>query len=196
LIGLNEGHEELCGSRGWAEYLATHVLPKVLNGADLGEHLIEVGPGFGMATEVLMTKVPRITAVEIDPSYASDLAARFAGSNVQIVEGDGTALTFADGTFDSAASFTMLHHIPLASSQDDLFAQVARVLRPGGVFLGSDSLDSDGFRAFHEGDACNPVDPDELPSRLEAAGFVDPTVTVESEDDGGIVLFVARVHGG
>ena len=193
---MNQGHNELCGSPEWAEYLATDVLPKVMGGVDLGDHLIEVGPGFGLATDVLKTTVERVTSVEIDPVYARDLAARFEGTNVEVVEGDATALTFDDATFSSAASFTMLHHVPSVSQQDKLLAEVARVLQPGAVFIGSDSLDSPGFRQFHEGDTCNPVDSAELAGRLEVAGFDRVKVTVDSADgDGGTVLFMARTPG-
>jgi SAM-dependent methyltransferase len=198
---VNPAHNELCGSPEWAEYLATDILPKVLaEGAgrvELGDTLIEIGPGFGMATDVLMRKVDRVTAVEIDPEYARALADRFAGSNVDVVEGDGTDLQFADDSFSAAASFTMLHHMPQASHQDALFSEVARVLMPGGVLIGSDSLDSPGFRAFHDGDTCNPIDPNTLGPRLETAGFAETRITVERTvgDDGevdGTVLFVAR----
>jgi hypothetical protein len=34
----------------------------------------------------------------------------------------------------------MLHHIPDPAGQDALFARVARALKPGGVFVGVDSL--------------------------------------------------------
>jgi SAM-dependent methyltransferase len=195
---MNEVHEELCSSDGWAEYLATDVLPKVLVEADLGDHLIEVGPGFGLATDVLRTKVDRITAVEIDPGYAASLAARFAGTNVEVVHADAAAMGFADASFSSAASFTMLHHVPNPKQQDLLFAEIARVLTPGGTFIGSDSLDSPGFRGFHEGDTCNPVTPEDLPGRLKAAGFADVVVTArweapEGDDEAsGTMFFVAR----
>jgi ubiquinone/menaquinone biosynthesis C-methylase UbiE len=36
----------------------------------------------------------------------------------------------------------MLHHIPTAAQQDQAFAEVARVLRPGGTFAGTDSIGS------------------------------------------------------
>jgi ubiquinone/menaquinone biosynthesis C-methylase UbiE len=178
--------------------LAADVLPRVMDGIDLGDQLIEVGPGFGLATDVLSTRVEHITSVEIDPRYAAGLAERFADTNVDVVVGDATAMEFADATFMSAASFTMLHHVPTRDMQDMLFTEVARVLKPGGAFIGSDSLDSPGFRGFHEGDTCNPVDPQELPDRLKAAGFETVKVTAEwespeGEDDTfGIMFFVAR----
>src|SRR3990172_6909500 len=58
---MNEGHNQLCGSPEWAAYLASDVRPQVLDGVDLGGHLIEAGPGFGVATDVLRTKVDRVT---------------------------------------------------------------------------------------------------------------------------------------
>jgi SAM-dependent methyltransferase len=193
---MNEGHDDFCSSSEWAECLETDILPRVLVGIDLGDHLIEVGPGFGLATEVLRTKVDRVTSVEIDPGYAAALKTRFGGTNVEVIEGDATALAFDAGTFTSAACFTMLHHIPTAELQDRLFAGVARVLRPGAPYVGSDSLDSAGFREFHEGDTCNPVDASTLAGRLRAAGFVDVVTRVEQvmTDEPGdelTVFFVA-----
>jgi hypothetical protein len=52
-----------------------------------------------------------------------------------------------------------------------LFAEIARVLRPGASLVASDSLGSDELEAHHEGDTYNPVDPASLPDRLAAAGF-------------------------
>ena len=49
---------------------------------------------------------------------------------------------------------TMLHHVPTVAAQDALLAEACRVLRPGGWFVGVDSLDDPGFRDFHAGDVC------------------------------------------
>jgi hypothetical protein len=67
----------------------------------------------------------------------------------------------------------MLHHIPTVDLQDQLFAEAFRVLRPGGVFAGSDSASSIPFRVLHFRDICNPVSPEQLPNRLRASGFGD-----------------------
>jgi hypothetical protein len=56
------------------------------------------------------------------------------------------------------------------------------VLRPDGVFAGTDSLDSADFRELHEGDICVPVDPAGLAARLEGAGFGE--VEVETNEYG------------
>ena len=52
-----------------------------------------------------------------------------------------------------------------------LFAQVWRVLEPGGVFVGSDSRQSWQMRMIHIGDTLIPIDPDTVSARLEVAGF-------------------------
>lgn len=179
---MNEAHAQLCSSQEWAEHLATTLVPWALgsdrDGAkDPGagapwDDVLEVGPGYGLATDILMTSARRLTAVEIDPTLAEPLAARLAGTNVEVVLADATDLPFGDGRFTAAASFTMLHHVPSEELQDRLFREVGRVLRRGGVLLGTDSLDSPEFREFHEGDICVPLDPLTLGPRLERAGFV------------------------
>jgi hypothetical protein len=51
------------------------------------------------------------------------------------------------------------------------------VLRPGGLFAGSDSIGGGAlFRAIHIGDTLNLVDPDTFAKRITAAGFVRPRV--------------------
>ncbi len=52
-----------------------------------------------------------------------------------------------DHRFSGAACFTMLHHVPTAARQDRLFAEVARVLEPGGALVASDSLASEDLAA-------------------------------------------------
>ncbi len=185
---MNEAHDTLCSSPEWAEYLRTDVLPLVLEGTDLGQNMIEVGPGFGLATDVLRHRVDGLTALEIDPVLAGLLARRLAGTNVTVLQADGAHLPFDSGHFSSAASFTMLHHVPSAAQQDSLMTELARVLRPGGVLVGTDSLDDAEFREFHTGDVCVPVDPVDLPNRLRRSGFSD----VEVGTSGEVLWFVAR----
>ena len=60
--------------------------------------------------------------------------------NVEVVEGDATALPFDDARFSSVVCMTMLHHLHDAAAQDRLLAEARRVLLPGGVLCGSDNL--------------------------------------------------------
>lgn len=168
---MNEAHE-MCGSDEWRQAIREVILPWALGGTDLGDDVLEVGPGYGATTDVLSQKVAHLTSVEIDDELAAMLRQRFAKiPSVEIVNGDATALGYDDGRFTGAASFTMLHHVPTAALQDRLFSEVARVLRPGAPLVASDSLGSDELAAHHTDDTYNPVDPVSLPDRLTTAGF-------------------------
>ena len=173
---MNDGHAALCSSPEWAEHIATNVLPAAVGPLDLGDEVLEIGPGYGASTRVLVEAVPRLTALEVDESLAVALSTSYPG--VTVVQGSGDDLPFEDGRFTAVVCFTMLHHVHTPRMQDDLFAQARRVLRPGGVFAGSDSIASSGLSGFHDGDVYVPVDPAGLPTRLEAAGFTDVEVSV------------------
>ncbi|BBZ17274.1 class I SAM-dependent methyltransferase [Mycolicibacterium gadium] len=168
---MNEAHER-CGSDEWRQMIREVILPWALGETDLGDDVLEVGPGYGATTDVLSESVPKLTSVEIDEQLAAMLTDRFADvPGVEIVRGDATALTYEDDRFTGAACFTMLHHVPTIELQDRLFGEVARVLRPGAALVASDSLGSAELEAHHEGDTYNPVDPVTLQSRLKTAGF-------------------------
>ena len=95
-----------------------------------------------------------------------------------MTQGDATAMPFEDGSFSGVLCFTMLHHLPSDELQDRAFAEAHRVLRPGGVFAGTDSIGTGAlFKLIHVGDTLNPIDPDSLPGRLERAGFDDVRVS-------------------
>jgi 16S rRNA A1518/A1519 N6-dimethyltransferase RsmA/KsgA/DIM1 with predicted DNA glycosylase/AP lyase activity len=46
--------------------METELIPRALAGLDLGPDVLEVGPGYGIATSILGTLVTRLTCVEID----------------------------------------------------------------------------------------------------------------------------------
>jgi ubiquinone/menaquinone biosynthesis C-methylase UbiE len=175
---MNLIHRWLCSSALWRRVLDREILPWVLEGVSLGESLLELGPGPGLTTRLLQTLAPRLTAVELDFRLASRLAARLRNTNAAILQGDATALPFADSTFTSVAALTMLHHLPRPELQDRMFGEVYRVLRPGGTFAGTDGLNSRAMRLLHLADTLTPVDPAALPARLEAAGFREIAVDV------------------
>ncbi len=102
-----------------------------------------------------------------------------------MVEGDAAALPFADDRFSAAASFHMLHHVESEAGQDQVFAELARVLVPGGVLVAADGVPTEGSPLFGEFDRHHPLDPAGLPRRLQQAGFVD--VEVRLHDLGGWV---------
>ena len=178
---VNEAHLEFCASEAWAEMLQDYILPWALGDEELGEDVLEVGAGPGLSTDVLRERVPRLTAVELDEELAAALAARLNGTNVEVVKADATALPLERDRFSAATCFTMLHHVPTPELQDRLLAELCRVLRSGGVLIGSDSIATPDLAEFHSGDTYVPVDPTSFPRRLDAAGFV--RVTVENSAD-------------
>jgi ubiquinone/menaquinone biosynthesis C-methylase UbiE len=173
---MNAEHLAYCAGPEWAETVRNFIIPWVTAGVDLGDHLLEVGPGPGATTDVLRHTVAKLTAVEVDAALAAALGERLAGTNVEVLHADATALPFEDGQFSAAICLTMLHHVPTVAEQDRILAGMARVVRPGGWVIGSDSIDSPEFRSFHQGDVCLPVPPEGLAERLAAFGLRDVVV--------------------
>jgi ubiquinone/menaquinone biosynthesis C-methylase UbiE len=184
---MNENHAQLMPSPEWTAHIQDEVLPQATAGVDLGADLLELGPGPGAATEWLRHRVRRLVAVEHEQDAAQRLADRYSGSNVEVVSGNASALGYPDGSFDTVATFTMLHHVPTRALQDKVLAEAFRVLRPGGAFIGSDSLASDGLHQFHEGDTYNPVEPAAFLTRLQTVGFDAITLIVSYN-----LIFIAR----
>ena len=173
---MNQRHLEFCASPEWADIVENEMLPWAVGDLDLGDDVLEVGSGPGLTTDVLRRRVPRLTAVEIDPELARSLTERLRGSNVQVVQADATRLPLQSGRFSAATSFAMLHHVPSRLLQDRLLAELCRILRPGGLLLGTDAVDTGELDEFHRGDTYVPCDPDDMPARLRAAGFLDARV--------------------
>jgi ubiquinone/menaquinone biosynthesis C-methylase UbiE len=188
---MNEVHLQLCASPEWASFVEEELLPWALSGAELGDDVLEVGAGPGLTTDVLRKRVAHLVAVEVDESLADSLRHRLAGTNVDVVHADGTALPFEAGRFSAATCFTMLHHVPTVALQDRLLAEVQRVLRPGGLLVGTDSTGSSALSELHVGDTYVPVDPVTMGARLAAAGFRG----VEVEQTEGRFRFVGHATG-
>jgi SAM-dependent methyltransferase len=173
---MNQKHLELCSSAEWAEAVERWIIPWVLDSVDLGDDVLEVGPGPGLTTDILRLRVAQLTAVEIHPDLAASLKARLDGTNVDVICADATATHLSGGRFSAAVCLTMLHHVPTPELQDCLFSEICRLVRPGGVLAGQDSLASDELRDLHTDDTYVPVDPTSLARRLQDAGFVDVDV--------------------
>jgi len=174
---MNRAHGLVCSSRWWARSVERELLPWGLAGVELGEDVLEIGPGFGATTRVLARRPGSLTALELSRSYCERLRRELGGS-VEVVQADATEMPFEDGRFSGVVCFTMLHHVPSPELQDRLLAEASRVLRAGGTFAGTDSVgDGRAFKLLHVRDTLVPVGPDELPARLERAGFVEPHVT-------------------
>ena len=177
-VPMNDGHLQFLASPEWARMLETDLLPWVEAAGDLGDEVLEIGPGPGLTTDLLRNRVRHLTAIELDPGLAEPLRERLAGTNVDVICADATTVSLDADRYATATCFSMLHHMPAVDLQDQLFAAVHHAVRPGGMFIGVDSLDIDVIRAGHVDDTFVPVDPQTLPDRLAAVGFADTAIDV------------------
>ena len=126
---MNENHLEMLASPRWAQLLRQHVLPWLESVGGLGDDVLEIGPGPGLTTDLLLTLTPRITAVEVNADLAAQLARRLAGSNVEVINASAEHSGLAPNRFSAAACFAVLHHAETAAVQDRDFRFQAR--KPG-----------------------------------------------------------------
>lgn len=102
------------------------MLPEVrgLDGLDLG-------CGEGYNTRLVADRGARMTGVDIAWGMVRPAAAheREEPRGVRLVRASGVALPFADASFDFAVAFMSLQDMP---EHDRVFAEIARVLKPGG----------------------------------------------------------------
>lgn len=179
---MNFAHQWICRSRWWERSLVTDLIPWALEGLMLGEETLEIGSGPGLSTRALQLWARRLVCAEWQLSSACTLAGWAAGYRIPVLCADAAALPLDGERFDSVVAFTMLHHVAPKARQDALFAEAARMLRPGGVFAGTDSTDGRLFRLLHWRDTLELVNPATLPSRLQAAGFRRAEVSVRRRE--------------
>lgn len=114
---------------------ATLALAKQL-GLGPGDHLLDVGCGIGGPARCLADALGcRVTGIDLTEEYvaAAAVLSDWVGlaDRVAFRQGSALALPFDDGAFDGA---TMIHVGMNVADKAALFAEVARGLRPGGVF--------------------------------------------------------------
>src|SRR5829696_7234577 len=111
---------------------------------------LEIGAGTGYFTLNLMRAgvIAEATATDISPGMLRRLEASAAelGLAVEAVPAEASELPFADESFDLVLGHAVLHHLP---DLERAFAELARVLRPGGTlaFCGEPSRHGDRLAA-------------------------------------------------
>ena len=183
-----------------------------------GERILDAGCGPGFYCAELVEDVgPSGSVVGVDgsPAMLALAARRCAGrDNVELREGDATALPVADGGFDAALSVQVQEYVADITGG---LAELHRALRPGGRVLVFDidwetlSLHSDDptltarvLRAWDEHLAHRSL-PRTLAARLRAVGFADvrvvahPLATIEFDRDSygaALVPFIGEFVAG
>jgi ubiquinone/menaquinone biosynthesis C-methylase UbiE len=173
---MNPLHNYFCASTKYENVFRDRLLPAVTADVDLSGDVLEIGPGFGAATEWLAERAGSVTAVEYDAKLAAKVRARVPSARV--VNASAADMPLDGASYDVVLCTTMLHHVPTVEEQDALLTEARRVLRRGGVFCGSDSRSNFLFRLAHVGDVMNVVCPETFSARLAAAGCTNPKVTV------------------
>jgi SAM-dependent methyltransferase len=170
---MNTLENWFCSSRAWQYVTQQKLLPWLLADFQLGEHVLEVGAGPGAATPELHRLAPRVTSLEYSHAFAVGLARRNGKARAATVQGDAALLPFAGSTFSSAIAILVLHHLRSSELQDRAFAEIHRVLRPGGQFFAFEIQDAWLNRAIHMNSTFVPVRPADLRARLTRAGFTE-----------------------
>jgi ubiquinone/menaquinone biosynthesis C-methylase UbiE len=98
-----------------------------------GGHALELGCGRGVGTELIFEQfgAARVDALDLDPEMIRLARKRLRGRDVRIFVGDAEHIDAADGTYDAAFDFAIIHHIP---AWRNAVHEVFRVLRPGARF--------------------------------------------------------------
>ncbi|MGB7434271.1 MAG: class I SAM-dependent methyltransferase [Candidatus Acidiferrum sp.] len=175
---MNAAEHFICSSALWRYFTGQRLLPWLVSGVRLGDHALEIGAGYGAATMHLRERVQRVTAVEYDHNSSVKLRTRSNSVGVAVVRGTATHLPFACESFSSAVAILVLHHLESAKSQDQMFVEVFRVLRPGGVFVAFEIPDSWVHRVGHIRSMFTPIAPASLLPRLSGTGFSRVAVDV------------------
>jgi SAM-dependent methyltransferase len=115
---------------GLAEQVRAFLLPKG------DERALDVGTGAGALAFALAPLVREVVGIDPVPELLAQGRER-APANVELVEGDGTALPFEDGSFDLTGTLRTLHHV---HRPELILAEMARVTRPGGRVLVIDQI--------------------------------------------------------
>jgi SAM-dependent methyltransferase len=146
-------------------------------GAD--QHVLDVGSGIGGASRYFAQVYgARVTGIDLTPEYCR-LAARFARSTgladrLEYRQCSALAMPFEDATFDAAYTQHVAMNI---ADKPALYAEIARVLKPGAVFGVYDVMQGPGGEVIYptpwanDGSTSFLATPEEMRRLLEAAGF-------------------------
>jgi SAM-dependent methyltransferase len=189
---MNRMEHLFCSTSLWRRLTHRRLLPWVLSGAPLGDHVLEIGAGYGAATGELLKLAPRVTSLDYDARLVAMLAAKHRCVELTTICGDAAALPFADQSFSSAVAILVLHHLKSRDLQDRALAEVHRVLRPGGSFFAVEINDGWIHRVAHYKSTFTPVTPGSAFARLTRAGFSKVSMDFRS---GGYRVTARRAAG-
>lgn len=165
LRGMNAGHAQM------ADWGLSH-LPELAAG-----EIVDLGCGGGRNAGELLKRYPCSRVTAIDYSELSVEKAKeynkgmIAAGRCTVRQGDVSALSLEAEAYDLATAFETIYFWP---GLEKCFAQVARVLKPGGYFLicnESDGTDAAGLKYENIIDGMKCHTAREIEAALKSAGF-------------------------
>lgn len=104
-----------------------------------GVELLDIGCGLGESSVYLARQGMRVTATDLSPGMLEKAreVARHHGVEIETAVSEGESLPFEDDSFDAIYVANTIHHL---TDRQAFFAEVHRVLRPGGWFYSWDPL--------------------------------------------------------
>lgn len=167
---------------------------RLAGGSLAGQHVLEVGCGRGVGSEVLIDRLgaERVTAFDLDDSMVELARKRLHGRPVELSVGDVCAIEQPAGSVDTVVDFGIIHHVP---EWQDAVSEIARVLRPGGLVLFEELprwvLDTWAFRTLTVHPRENRFDADEFAAELARHGL-HGTGRIEQHFGGMLFVGAAR----
>lgn len=164
---------------------------------DAPEVVLDVGCGQGRTLAELVRLGHR--AVGVDPSVTMVRQARARNrsacrrGDVEVLHGDGRLVPLADDSVDHALTAHTVYFMPDPATT---FAEMARVLRPGGRFVVACHRGDDPLPSWADPAVYHPPTAAELRTWLARAGFdAIGLVTAGEDDPWPTYWFVARLAG-
>lgn len=167
---------------------------RLADGNLTGQHVLEVGCGRGVGSQVLLDRLgaSRVTAFDLDESMVDLARKRLHGRPVELAVGDVCAIEQPTGSVDTVVDFGIIHHVP---DWQEAITEIARVVRPGGLVLFEEIprwlLDTWAFRTFTVHPRENRFDAEEFGAELARHGL-HGTGRIEHHFGGMVFVGAAR----
>ncbi len=112
----------------------TELMRDVIVGQRIGRRGLDVGCGQGWYVARMRELGFDVVGIDASPGQAV-LAARNIGSPDLVRIGSALQISAADASYDFVYTINVLHHLPSVADQRAAFAELTRVLRPGGLIF-------------------------------------------------------------